>query len=338
MEKTKSMFAIYKFDFHKAEQRTIVAEAGGVDGERNVGVAQTCFASLFDENSIDNLVRMNHKREATRLHNDVLARVGDITIWRVNNSLIRDWWTMSGRDSRGIDNYVKMEVESTPYCNVLIDNRPGHCLMAIEKSEAWNNKPDVLRDMLLENLNRLLTDNFDLEMRIEARMNPTEIWEFVRERLYDHNDYIRRVTFEFQNPKKVNRTKSQEVRSSRLKSILRTVEISDALSGVFQMEFDKESNKKISQQNKDMAEMVELCGSNGYNISIMFKDFKTYHINDYVRAYFPMSHDVLKRFMEGSPNLDGTTDLENWFDEVEKQTRGYVNESEVPSRRKKVRG
>ena len=220
---------------------------------------------------------------------------------------------------------------------MLIDNRPGVCLLAIEKSTAWGSKPDILRDMLLENFNRILADKFDLEMRIEARMNPTDIWEFVHERLIEHNDYIRKVSFVFQNPKKINKTNAMEVKSARLKAMLKTVEISDALKGFFMMEFDKDTNSKISQENKDMAEMVRLCGENGYDICITFKEYKTYRINDYVRAYYPMRLDTLQQFIAGSQNLDGRTGLENWFDLVEEETKGYVNESEVPKRRNKNR-
>lgn len=337
MDKTKSLYAIYKFDFHKAVERTIQAEADGIDGAKYVKRAQTCFASLFDQNSIDNLAKINKKGEATRLPNDVMAKVGDIFIWRVNNSQIKEWWKRNGKDSKGIDKYEKQEIESNPYCNILIDNRPGVCLIAIEKSTAWGSNPDLLRDLLLANLNPKLGDKFDLEMRIEARMNPTDIWDFVHDRLFEHGDYIRKVAFTFQNPKKINKTNAMEVKSARLKSMLKTVEISDALKGFFTMEFDKNTNGKISQANKDMAEMVRLCGENGYDISITFKEYRTYRINDYVKAYYTMTLDVLQGFSIGTRTLDGKTELENWFDTVEEQTKGYVNESEVPKRRNKGR-
>lgn len=335
MDKSRSLYAIYKFDFHKAIERTIQAEADGIDGAKYVKQAQTCFASLFDQNSIINLAKVNKKGEATRLPNDVMAKVGDIFIWRVNNSQMKEWWRRSGKDSKGIDKYEREERESNPYCNVLIDNRPGVCLIAIEKSSAWGSNPDLLRDMLLNNFNRLLSDNFDLEMRIEARMNPTDIWDFVHERLYEHDDYIRKVSFVFQNPKKINKTKAMDVKSTRLKSMLKTVEISDALKGFFTMEFDKNTNSKISQENKDMAEMVRLCSENGYDINITFKEFKTYRINDYVKAYYPMTLDVLQGFSIGSRTINDKTELEEWFDLVEEQTKDYVNESEAPKRRNK---
>ena len=138
MDKVKSLYAIYKYDFHKALQSTIDVIANSVDGNKNVKIAQKCFASLFDQNSIDNLAKINKKGGATRLPNDVMAKSDDIFIWRVNNSQIKEWWKRSGKDNKGIDKYEKEEIESNPYCNVLIDNRPGICLIAIEKSTAFD--------------------------------------------------------------------------------------------------------------------------------------------------------------------------------------------------------
>lgn len=338
MDKNKSLYTIYKYDFHQSTERTIQAEADGIDGAKYIKIAQQCFASLFDQNSIDNLAKVNRKGEATRLPNDVMAKWGDIFLWRVNNSQMKEWWKKNGKDSKGIDKYEKDEIESNPYCNVLIDNRPGICLIAIEKSTAWGSKPDMLRDMLLENFNRILADKYDLEMRIEARMNPKDIWEFVHERIYEHDDYIRKVAFVFQNPKKTNGLKPKDIKSARLRGMLKSVEISDALRGFFMMEFDKNTNKKISEKNRDMAEMVRLCGENGYDIIITFKEYKTYRINDYVRAYYPIDSEKLLGFQFGTKTLNDKTELEEWFDLIDKETKGYVNESEVPKRRNKARG
>lgn len=336
MENNKFLYAIYKYDFHKAEQRTIQAEANKVDGAKYVKNATKCFASLFDENSINKLAKINNKGETKIFPNDVMAKSGDIMIWRVNNSQIKEWWKCKGKDNKGIDKYEKEEIESNPFCNILIDNRPNICLMAIEKSSAWSSNPDLLRDMVLENFNRILAEKFDLEMRIEARMNPTEIWDFVHKRIYEEKDSIRKISFIFQNPKKINKTDAMEVKSRRLKGMLKTVEISDALKGFFEMEFDPKSSEKISQKNKDLAEMVRLCGENGYDISITFREYKTYRINDYVRAFFPMTLEDLQRFSNGSLTLEGKTTLENWFNIVAEQTKEYVNESEVPKRRHKA--
>lgn len=62
MDKTKSLYQIFKYDFHKAPERTIQAEADGVDGAKYVNQAQTCFASLFDQNTIDKLASAHRNR------------------------------------------------------------------------------------------------------------------------------------------------------------------------------------------------------------------------------------------------------------------------------------
>ena len=156
MTETKSLYAIYKYDFHKAIHSSIQSVAEGIDGAKYVKIAQQCFASLFDQNTIEKLAKQNKKGEVTAmLPNDVLAKSKDMIIWRVNNSQIKDWWKRNGKDSNGIDKYEKEEIESNPYCYVLIDNRPGVGIMAIEKSTAWGSKPDLLRDVILDNFNRL---------------------------------------------------------------------------------------------------------------------------------------------------------------------------------------
>lgn len=86
-----------------------------------------------------------------------------------------------------------------------------------------------------------------------------------------------------------------------------------------------------------MAEMVRLCADNGYEISITFKDFKTYRINDYVKAFFPMTKEMLNDFSNGQHILDGRSILEQWFDIIEEQTQDYVNEDEIPKRRDRGR-
>ena len=83
--------------------------------------------------------------------------------------------------------------------------------------------------------------------------------------------------------------------------------------------------------------MVRLCADNGYDICITLKDFKTYRINDYVKAFFPMTKKMIDDFSNGQHILDGRSILEQWFDIIEEQTQDYVNEDEIPIRRDRGR-
>ncbi len=331
-------YYIYKYDFHQAPESSMFAESEGVDGAKYVKVAQDCFDSLFDERTIDNLTKQNNKGEHTRLHNDVIKKIGNIYIWRVNNSQMKEYCTLSGKDTYGVDKYENQEIESKPFCYVLIDNRPGCCLMAIEKSTAWQSNPDKLRDMLLKNFNKLLAAKFGLEMRIDARMNPSDVWGFIRERIYQHGDCVRKISFQFQNDKKINKSKSTaKVNSPNIKALKRISEETGALNAIYTMLFDENNKGNISPQNRDMAEMVNLCSQDGYDITITFKDFKVYRINDYIKASFGMSPDILQEFRIESRELNDKTRLENWFDLVAEQTKDYVNETQIPKRRHSTR-
>lgn len=331
MDSKKSYYAIYKYDFHVAKVKTL--EGQDKDGEKFLQQAETCFASLFDCGGLEKLCHLKNNGDAVFYPNDIMSKCGDFFVWRVNNSQFMELVMRTGhKDHRGKDIYEATKLESNPYCNVIIDNRKGICQMAIEKSKAWNGNPDNLRDILTENFNRRLRDRFDLEISIEAKMTPTEIWDFMHQRIEEYDDYPTRITWSFRNPKK-NKGNAMNVKSARLRSMLRSVELSDALKGVFEMYFDETGAKNINSGNKDFAEMISLSANNGYDITIQFKDFKAYRINDYVKAYYPMTNEKIADFSAGTLSIEGENTLEEWFNLILEQTKGYKNESEVPKRR-----
>jgi len=331
-EKVSADYAIYCYDFHVGE-RTVLNH--GKDGNKFLPIAQTCFAKQFDLMTVEKLAKTDSSGKATIYENDVLAKTGEVYWWRVNNRIPKDVVVKDGKDSSGVNQYKATTVESLPPCNVIIDNRPGHCLIAIEKSTAFSSKPDTVRDFVLETFNRKLGDEYQLEMRIEAMMEPTEVWDFVHRKIFEEDDYIEEFTFKFENSKKVTPSSAPEMKSARLKSMKRTLEISDALKGLFTMFFDREGNKKISQKNKDMAEMVNLCCNKGYDILIKFKNFKTYRINDYVKRYIRMDNKLLTEFRGDVKDFEGNTTLVLWLDKVLETINKDKRESETPKRRKK---
>ena len=328
-----SDYAIYCYDFHVGERSVINNDK---DGNKFLPKAQKCFAKLFDLNTVEKLAKTDGNGKVTFYENDVLAKAGEVYLWRVNNRIEKEVVVKDGTDSKGIAVYKGKTVESLPPCNVIIDNRPDHCIIAIEKSTAFNCKTDTVRDFVLETFNRNLSDEFQLEMRIEAMMEPSEVWDFVHRRLYEENDYIEEFTFKFENSKKVMPKSAPEMKRARLKSMQRTLEISDALRGIFTMFFDRNSNKKISQKNKDMAEMVNLCCNKGYDIQIKFKNYKTYRINDYVKRFVNMDNNLLTEFRQNNSYLFGDNEsLILWLDKVIETINKDKRESEIPKRRKK---
>lgn len=331
MDKTKSLYAIYRYGFRRASQRDIQAEADGQDGEKNLPIAQKCFASLFDLNTIDNLAKTKRNGEVERLHNDVMAKKEDVFYWRVNDRQMKEFWEMQGKDPIGKDEYTKKKVESLPPCNVLIDNRPNACYMAIEKGTGWG-QPDRVRDILLMNFNRFLSERYDIEMYIEGLYHPTDIYEFCDDRRDNHGDFIRKVEYIWKG-KKAN---PDNVKNSSLRNMVKRTQIDHALRGFYAQEFNGKSGDTVSQKNKFTAEMVRLClEDEGYDIVITWNDHPKYHIGDYVQAFQQIGNKVLSDFRLDPARLEGSTDLEDWFINVAVKTNDYVYESQVQKRRTK---
>lgn len=331
MDKTKSLYAIYRYGFRRASQRDIQAEADGQDGEKNLPIAQKCFASLFDMNTIDNLAKTKRNGEVERLHNDVMAKKEDVFYWRVNDRQMKEFWEMQGKDAVGKDEYKKMKVESLPPCNVLIDNRPNSCYMAIEKGTGWG-QPDRVRDILLLNFNRFLSERFDIEMWIEGLYFTTDIYEFCDDRRDNHGDFIKKVEYIWKG-KKAN---PDNVRNGSLRNMVKRTQTDHALRGIYAQEFNSKNGDNVTQKNKFMAEMVRLCMEDqGYDIIISWNEHPKYHIGDYVQAFQPMGNKILTDFRLDPERLEGSTDLCDWFNNVAIKTRDYIYESKVQKRRAK---
>lgn len=334
MKNKDNLYDIYKYDFHPVSQLTIFTEATRADGgsgEKNLPAAQAHFESLFDENTIGKLAKKRGNGDITLLPNDVIAKRDGIIAWRVNNSQMKKLWERDeNKGGNGQpDKYEERAKESNPFCMVFIDNRPGRCLMAIQRSAAWDGKPDKLRDVLLENFNRKLEEK-GLEMRIEALMCVMDFWDFINDRIYNHGDFVKKVEFTLQNPSRVCPAVGTDAKSEYVQSMLKMMKASNAVTGFFGMYFGEDRAANFSQENRDLRETVRLCAINGYGITVHLNEYRVYRINDFVRASFPLNPGCLGDFASGQLTLDAGTDLEQWFDYIIEETKSYVNESETP--------
>ncbi len=340
MSRNENQYAIYKFD--------LCSSPDSPSGEQHLKVANNCLASLFDEKTIDNLTKTSGRGDTTRLANDVMKEKDGVYVWRVNNSQMKAVWLCSGKDDGGRDAYDKQKVESTPYGYVLIDNRPEHCLMAIEKSTAWNSDPDRLCDVVRDNLNQLLNSRYGLNIVIEPRWNPLDVWDYVHERIRC-GDYVRQVAFELRNPERYSSMPRMAMRNDLLKSMLNVVQSSKAESGTCQLDYNEKSGKEITNASvcyRDISEMVELCGKEGYDLTIKFNKAGVYRTKEKLKVFYPLTVEQLESFIvdrpvcadapmfsEGSLKdyqfYNGKVSLKEWFDFIERETGGHGSEKET---------
>lgn len=227
-----------------------------------------------------------------------------------------------------------------PGCYVAIDNRPGRMQMIIERTPSFDNKPDNVRDLLQVAFNRIL-DKYQLEMEILARQHEGEFWDMVDEQCNQHNDYIKKVSFEFPNPKMVH-TVDAPIELTRKLSVLHAfTQALNAAKGTLHMEADKNEALKLDKTKKDIAQMVRLCCMNGYNIAVRFKRYGLYRFQDKIKAFGNVKEEVMKEFISGQPllgkSIEGEFELVQLFEKFHESRDLYTDEEPTPQTRKSNR-
>lgn len=324
-------YNIYKIHFKIDIEKSV--QNHDKDANTYLKNAEQCMLSLFDLKTIKGLYQYHEKKDNVIYPNDVMCPIRwDVIWWRVNNVQKKKYVKHLGEDSSGRGKYEDDEINSYPYTNVIVDLRKDYCQLAIQKTSAWPNT-DNLKDIIQESFHRLLSDKYGLDIEIEPKMEPTKFWSFVNRQIYDYGDYIRKVTFSLKNPKRVKGINKSEIKSARLKSMARVAEISDAIKSFFTLEFDCNSDKKkFSERNRDVAEMVNLCSSNGFDLTVHFKNFKLYRIDERVKACYLLPDDYLMSFSHNSVNTNNTLDLIDWLDDVHNKTQNS-DASQTPTKR-----
>lgn len=313
------MYYIYKIDFFKDPQKGLYNQDQNVDA--NLKIAEKLMLSLFDENTIKQIYKFKQDKDSIIYPNDVMCPIKwNVIWWRVNNVQLKNLVRKKGKNAQGQDVYEDESENSYPYSQVVVDLRPEYLQIAIEKTPAWSNT-DKLASILQESFNRLMSSQWGVSVSISARMEPTKFWDYVHKQIYENNDYIKKISFCFKNPK-LARSAEGLRKNSRLKNMARVAEMSGAIKSFYAMHFDRHvDRKRISEKNRDLAEMVSLCGDKAYDLTVNFAKVKLYKSDEAVKACFPLPTDYLHTFAIDAVNINNTLDLIDWLDEVDRQIK-----------------
>lgn len=229
----------------------------------------------------------------------------------------------------------KTTIKSTPYCYVIIDNRPDRHLMCVQtNSAAWRNTNDV-KDLLLESLNDLLTNthNYGVEVSFSTKMLPTNFWQYVDKRRKKEGMAIRSMTFSFANYKKRSDIDIKSSLSSGWNHLSNFIEWMDRLGG------DRgevsiippKGGELMKRKLADIQHMVEICANSNYALSVTFTDGITYKCNENIRAEVPMEDEgVREEFEVGWKKLFTPYSLLTWIDDkVMKTINGFQDVEEI---------
>lgn len=227
----------------------------------------------------------------------------------------------------------KKTKRSTPYCYVIIDNRPGIHQIAIQSpSPAWKN-PNMVKTLLEESINWISNVlDYGLEVHIRSKMLPTKFWEYVDRKRKKDKVSIKRMVFSFTNYKRRPDIDIMQALSSEWKHMESFMAWMNQI-GVDKGEIDitpPKDDSLIKRKYADIKHMVEICMNSNYALSITFSDGITYKCNQELRAELPMKDETIRlEFEQGYKELFSSYRILEWLDEVVNEIKQYQDVEEV---------
>lgn len=212
-----------------------------------------------------------------------------------------------------------------PTCCIIIDNRPGHQIMAIEVKSAF--KIDKASEIIIKDFNRKLRP-YNVCFECLPLEKHFEFWESVDEIRERFHDEVRRVEFDFSGAKKIGDE------NGKMANYLVTLAnlISSHHGGVF---YELKDDRDLHKAKDDLTHMAKLCYENaGYNLMVKFKTFGIFRFGQDVKAQYGLDDGKIEEFGKKYSQLDmyqpgdkGYNDIAKWFDYIKDIFADYIHEA-----------
>ena len=103
------------------------------------------------------------------------------------------------------------------------------------------------------------------------------------------------------------------------------------------MDYDNADPVVIEENMRNLANIIQICANEEYNLSVYFKYYGQYRCNEEVSAIFPMAETILNAFMTDWDDEQSCTpqqrELFNWCDNAYEQAKLFKNAGQIPTPR-----
>ena len=258
----------------------------------------------------------------------VLSHDANIILLRLVNEMDKDLWEEEEESANvPVPKIEKKKRKTKPFCYIIIDNRPGKQLIAVQSdSAAWRNTIDV-KELLQNTINwqsKLL--DYGFEVKILSKMLPSKFWEYVDYRRKKENVYIKSITFSFANYRRRPDMDIKQALSSnwrRFDSLIEMINQMGGDKGELKITPSKD-DALVKRKFADIKHMVEICAISQYSLSITFSDDVTYKCNQELRAEMPMKDERIREDFEYQQgDLFRHYEIMDWLDDIKQKTDKY---------------
>lgn len=263
--------------------------------------------------------------------NCVLRNDDGIALLRIHNKENITVYDLPETRGNEVQDCIGVSTSSYPFGYVVIDYRDGKCQLAIEKTNAWDNKTVTVKNCLEKFLSDKLSDNYRITTTLKEKTETTLFEKFIDMRTIDHKDVIESFTFQYVNMKRNPTTRVPNDLTEQIDTMSKVLEMYDAISGTTTMKMGTNVDKN---KLKQLATVVTYSSDNAFDLVVKFRDYGDYTCNESVIAKYPMNDIVISHYKDFvTPDIiNSDFDLRSWLDEVFVKVKGEKDEEKIPTK------
>lgn len=331
-------FYEYKISQRNDEEAYLFKDHVAEDGEqlKHYDTPEACFGSFFRTNgklSLNVLKEKGKGKDKTveyeSYENDVLKVDDDVILMTIENNKLK-YTTNKKKD---------VAHEHHPYCHVVIDNRPGHQVMAVVKNSAFDNNPDKVCGILSHAFNnQVILGKYHLKIEFSKRQRAkNEFWPVVNDIRSIFKDCVRQIRMDFSGKDSEEQPDPQDV-----VAVMRALARKSASTAAVTLNAEGEE-VKLDELYDDLTNMANIClTQKGYDLTVKFRSFGLYRYGADIVAQFGVEDEIVEEFEKGIKrmnfeNPNGSYALIEWLDRMIELLPRYENETPVQKRGKRSR-
>lgn len=332
------VFAFYNFRICQRddEEASLFANKEGSEQLIHYDTPEECFGSFF---SMGGKLPLNVLKEKGKSKNktvewepygnDVLMVADGVILMTIENNKVKHT-TNKKKD---------VPHEHHPYCHVVIDNRPGHQVMAVVKNSAFDNKPDNVCGILYQAFNNAaLLGKYHLKIEFTKRQRKrNEFWPVVNDIRSVFKDSVRQIRMDFSG-----KDVEEQIDPKDVVAIMRALAKKSASTAAVTLNAEGDE-VKLDELHDDLTNMANIClTQKGYDLTVKFRTFGIYRYGTDIVAQFGVDDEVIEEFENGIRRMNfenpiGSYALIGWLDRMIELLAKYEDETPVQKRRKRSR-
>lgn len=320
-----AVYAIYHYDFRQTQESSLKFENSK---ETTLDNAQEVFELLLQSKKPFHITRPKKDGTNAILDNEVLAKHNRATLMLICNEKSKSY----------MEKKNEQELLFHPGCYVIFDNREDVANIAVERTPAFESDPDKVCTLLQEAINKKLSE-YRLEIEIRPKIREASVWEIVEHQTNEFQDSIKKVVFNFPIPKKVKGVDAPKKMKKKLSTMAVLGRAFNAAKASYQVEADRNGALRMDRTQEDVAQMVELCTTNAYDIHIHFRYYGVYRFGADERALCSVEDNYINEFIIKQTKFDDdgntTFKLSHWLDSIRHIIEGYKDGIPTAKKRKK---